>query len=67
MVEPDQQEPYTVELSHDEQLVLFEFLSRCVIDGIWIVKDTAEWNVLSEMVKLIRRRPSRYLSPSFYC
>ncbi len=47
MTDPNQQEPYTLKLSHDEELVLFEFLARCVTDGRWTVEDTAEWNVLS--------------------
>ena len=58
MTDPKPQEPYTIELSPNEQLVLFEFLSRCVHDSLWIVEDTAEWQVLSSLLVGLEKRLS---------
>lgn len=59
MTEVDKpQEPYTVELSHEQELVLFDFLWRCVHDGVWAVEDTAEWSILSGILAGMEKRLS---------
>ncbi len=58
-------EPFTIQLSPRQQLVLFEFLSRCVRDGVWNVEATAEWDVLSSLLGDLETRLAEPFRPDY--
>lgn len=54
----EQDDTFALTLSHDEQLVLFEFLWRWMDSGKLEIVDTAEWEVLSSILASLEKRLS---------